>query len=59
MDIFPFRAHYIKLEGITPSGWMLDHVECIKDNMQEYLDLALHDCRMFENYQQLELPTLT
>ena len=59
IDTFPFRAHYIKLEGITPTKWMLDHVECIKENMQEYLDMAHHDAELFGNYKQLELPMLS
>ena len=47
MDVHPFRAHYIKLDGIHPTGWMLDHVECIKPNMQEYLDFSLYEYAMF------------
>lgn len=40
IDVFPYRAHYIKLDGILKTPWMLDHVECIKDNMVDYLDMA-------------------
>jgi hypothetical protein len=42
IDTYPFRAHYIKLEGTHPTPWMLDHVECIREDMQEYLELMQH-----------------
>lgn len=49
IDCYPFRAHYIKLEtsaiGIRDTGWMLEHVECIREDMHEYLDLMQHMCQ--------------
>lgn len=41
-DFYPFRAHFTKLEGIHPTPWMLDYVECIKDDMQDYIDSMHH-----------------
>lgn len=47
IEVFPFRAHYIKLAGINATGWMLEHVECIKGNMHEYLDYSFQEFAMF------------
>lgn len=33
----PFIAHFIKLEGIKETDWMLDHIDLIKP-MQAYLN---------------------
>jgi hypothetical protein len=49
MDCYPFRAHYIKLyrkrfdgSEYPTSDWMLEHVECIREDMDDYINLMLH-----------------
>lgn len=49
IDCYPFRAHYIKLyrtrfdgSRYATSDWMLEHVECIRKDMVEYIDLIEH-----------------
>jgi hypothetical protein len=42
IDLYPLRAHYIKLEGGHQTNWMLQDVECIREDMSEYIDLMMH-----------------
>lgn len=47
IDVYPFRVYYIKLEGAHNTNWMLDHIEMLREDMQDRISAAFTDMHTF------------
>jgi hypothetical protein len=54
MEVYPCKLHYIKLDGIIETPWMLDHAEVVNQDIQEYIDMVFSEYLTFSGQSSSE-----